>query len=114
MNKDYSKIIALFFLTILLTSSVLNLHIFFHDHDHDHYFGNLGDHHKEQKDTPCELCLLVLNFSDLDYNNSLEFSYESDIQIINNFRKDLLIHKKLYYNQLFSEHNKNKAPPHLS
>ncbi|MEO1030494.1 MAG: hypothetical protein AAFX55_03765 [Bacteroidota bacterium] len=113
MKKVYLKIITLFFLTVLLTSNILNLHVLF-NHD-EHYSGNLCEHHEneDEEDTSCELCLLVLNLNSLDYNNCLEFSYESHIQITNNFGKDLLAHKKLYYGRLFSEHHRNKAPPHF-
>ena len=115
MKKVFIKTIALFFLSILLTSNVLNLHVFFHDHehDHDHYFGNLGEHHNDENNAPCDLCLLVLNLNNLDYNKGLEFSFESDNLIINNFKKDLLVYKRSYYKELFSKHNRNKAPPHL-
>ncbi|WP_422104698.1 hypothetical protein [Winogradskyella sp.] len=113
MKKVYLKIITLFFLTVLLTSNILNLHVLF-NHD-EHYSVNFCEHHEneDEEDTSCDLCLLVLNLNSLDYNNSLEFSYESHIQITNNFGKDLLVHKKLYYGRLFSEHNRNKAPPHF-
>ena len=112
MKNVFFKITALFFLSILLASSVLNLHVYFHDHEHDHYVGNFDEHHDEDEDdAPCELCLLVLNLNNLDYNNTLEFSYESDTQIITYNRKEVLNYSKSHYNQLFSDHNRNKAPP---
>ncbi|WP_299367156.1 hypothetical protein [Winogradskyella sp.] len=113
MKNIFIKIIALFFLSILLTSNVLNLHVYLHEHEQHQCFADSDENHEDEENTPCELCLLVLNLNSLDYNNSLEFSYKSDIPLINNFRKDHLVYQKLNYDQLFSEHHRNKAPPHL-
>ena len=114
MKNILVKIIALFFLSILLTSSVLNLHVFFHEQDQHHCLATSEDHHDdEDEDTPCDLCLLVLNLNNLDYNNSLEFSYENNIQLINNFRAHSLVYQNQNYDQFFSENQRNKAPPHL-
>ena len=112
MNKIYLKIIALFFLSILLTSNILNLHVFFNDHD-THCLTQYSEYDEENEDTPCELCVLVLNLNNLDYNNSATFSFESDTQIIAYHRKEVSTYKAVYRDRLFSDHNRNKAPPYL-
>jgi len=113
MRNTFLKILALFFLTILLTSNVLNLHIYIHEQENSHCLVDSCENNEDnKKDTPCQLCLLALNLNNLDYNNTTEFSLKNHTSIIEHNRKEILTYQELNYNQLSLNDNKNKAPPY--
>lgn len=118
MKYFFVKIASIFFLTVLLASNTVNLHVYFHGEIEDvsHYQNDYSDHNDDNNDkkTPCDLCLLAFNLNSLDYNNGLEFSFKS----INNTEelphKEILSYVELLHKKSYLHKLKNKAPPYLS
>lgn len=113
MKNSLLKIFSLFFLTILLSSNVLNVHVYLHQQEENFQFSDGCADDDDNQDDPCDLCLLALNLNELDYNNSLEYSYHNDSQIIHNYNEELIIYKQSNYELFYSEYGNNKAPPYL-
>ena len=113
MKTIFLKIIALFFLTILLTSNILNLHVYLHEQEDNQELRDTCQNEDDDQHDSCDLCLLALQLNNLDFNNTLEFSYENLTQVINYEKVDVVTYKTPYYDQRFSHHHRNKAPPTL-
>jgi len=114
MKNKFLKIIALFFLTILLSNNVLNVHTYLHQKEvQNHLTNSCGDNNDEEQELPCDLCHLALQLNNLDYNNSLEFSYENDIQVFQLVKIDNNSGKNSLSEQQFYNRKRNKAPPTL-
>lgn len=114
MKNEFLKIIALFFLTILLSSNVLNVHTYLHHKEvQNHLTDSCGDNNDEEQELPCDLCHLALQLNSLDYNNSLEFSYENDLQVFQLIKTENSSSNDVLVEQQFYNRNRNKAPPAL-
>jgi len=115
MKHYLVKISSFFFLVLLLASNITSLHIYFHEQELSHCLNDDNHNNDEnEEEAPCDICLVAFNLTNLDYNNSLEFSFKSFIQIQQIPEKILLgyvetLHKQRYFNK-----NKNKAPPYLA
>ncbi len=106
------KISSIFFLVVLLCSNVTNLHVYFHEHEtSDCQNYDNGDEGEEK--APCDICSLAFNLNNLDYNNSLEFSYESSTITEQPTQKKVISYNNLPHKALYLNKNRNKAPPTL-
>ena len=117
MKTYLTKILSVFFLTILLISNIVNLHVFSHEqihelccheHDLDHNEG------ENDEDTPCDICIIAIHLNNLDYNTTLEFSFENSNKIQHSPEKNILGYVEIFQKQLHSNKNRNKAPPLLA
>lgn len=119
MKRGLVKIAALFFLTILLASNFVNLHVYFHhdvqelDHCQGICHSNENDE-DENQDTPCELCHLAFQLNNLDYNTSLEFSFDGLTYIQHTYKKEFTCYIEQLFKEYYFNSNKNKAPPYLA
>ena len=114
MKNEFLKIIALFFLTILLSSNVLNVHTYLHQKEvQNHLTDSCSGNNDEEQELPCELCHFALQLHNLDYNNSLEFSYENNLQVWQRVKTENFSGNDELAEQRFYNRNRNKAPPAL-
>lgn len=114
MKNKFLKITALFFLTILLSSNVLNVHTYLHQKEvQNHLTDSCGDNNDEEQELPCNLCHLAFQLNSLDYNNSLEFSYENNLQVFQLVKTENISDNNVLAEQQFYKHIRNKAPPAL-
>ncbi len=112
MKSLFVKISSLFFLVVLLCSNVTNLHVYFHEHETSDC-QNYENGNENEESTPCDICLLAFNLNNLDYNNSLEFSYEIATITKQPTQKEVLSYSNLLHKTLYLNKNRNKAPPTL-
>lgn len=89
-----------------------------HDEDSGHCTQKIehsqnNDDNEGHNEAPCDLCLIAFNLNNLDFNNTLEFSFES-LNIIQQItQKKVLGYTEILQNQLYLNKNRNKAPPYL-
>ncbi len=113
MGKKFYKLISLFFLTILLSSNVLNVHAYLHQEENQCITDSCQNSENEnEEEAPCDLCLLAISFNNLDYHNTTAFSFENSVPIIEHNREKALIYQELNCDLLALSSNRNKAPPH--
>ncbi|WP_431157674.1 hypothetical protein [Winogradskyella poriferorum] len=112
MRKNFIKFIALFFLSLLLTSNTIGLHVYLHHENSDQTTSNTQDHDNDQE-IPCEICLIAINLNSLDYDNSFEYKFVglSNDDTFN--KKDVIGYYDSFYNPILSFSRRNKAPPYL-
>jgi len=113
MKENFIKILSLFFLTILLTSNILNLHVYAHQQDDNTCITKSCENENDEKDVPCELCLLALNLNDLDYNNTSEFLSKDLTTTAQYLKEEVLTSQEFYFEQIALNKNRNKAPPYF-
>ncbi len=111
MKLHLIKISTIFFLTILLASNVINLHIYFHDDIQELSHCNNDENEEE---APCDICHIAFNLNNLDYNNSLQFSFKSLNQTQPLTQNKVSGYVEILQKQLYLNKNRNKAPPHLA
>ena len=114
MKPAYYKIIAYFFLSILTIGISSSLHVF-HHHDHHSALKNntTNDEDDHKDDEPCELCLLSLQFNNLDYldiDNATIVENAEDL-LLNSIKTTLP--RELFILDYHLRCEKNKAPPIL-
>lgn len=118
MKVFLTKISSIFFLTILLASNIVNLHIYSHDQIQDfgcHQIDDLDHNESENdKDTPCDICIIAINLHNLDYNTSLELSFENSNKIQHLPQKNTVDYVEKFQKQPYLSKNRNKAPPSLA
>ncbi|GAA4230673.1 hypothetical protein GCM10022291_01390 [Postechiella marina] len=112
------KISSILFLTIILLSKVVNLHAYSHNQAQElsHCQNNDldNDHNQNKEGVPCDLCLLVINLNNLDYNNSLEFSFKSTPITEIDIKENVLNYINLIPQKSYLNKQKNKAPPYTA
>ncbi|WP_299550296.1 hypothetical protein [Seonamhaeicola sp.] len=117
MKNSFIKIASIFFLTVLLASNVVNLHIYFHEQVEalNNCQNNDSENHdnEEDSDIPCDLCHIAFTLNGLDYNKAPEFSIKSTVFTQQYTLKDLTVHVELLHEQPCLNNNRNKAPPSL-
>ncbi|BAO77493.1 hypothetical protein [Winogradskyella sp. PG-2] len=90
------------------------MHSYLHHKEvQNHLTDSCGDDNDEDQELPCNLCLLAINLNSLDYNNSIEFSYENDLQIFKLIKTYNVSGNDYLTDQQFYNRNRNKAPPAL-
>lgn len=116
MKNYIIQISSLFFLVVLLASNTINLHVYFHEQELSHCQDDNTNHNgdENEEETPCDICLIAFNLTNLDYNNTPVFSFKKltkTQQIPENkiFGYVETLHKQSYLNK-----NRNKAPPYLA
>lgn len=112
MKRFLAKILSIFFLTILLASNMLSLHVYFHDEIQE--LNHCQNDHDNEEEAPCDTCILAFNLTNLDYNNNPEFSFENLTLIQQVLQKKQLGYVETLHKRLCLSSNKNKAPPYFT
>ncbi len=113
MKHFFIKISSLFFLTLLLSSNIVNLHVYFHNQIQELEQCQNHDDEQHSDDVPCDLCVIAFNLNNLDFNNTSGVSFESLIPTQQHIQKKILGFVASLHNQFHFNKNRNKAPPHL-
>ncbi|WP_299128779.1 hypothetical protein [uncultured Winogradskyella sp.] len=112
MKNIFIKIGAIFFLAILLTSNVLNLHIYAHQDIDNQCF--IEDEHNEERNNnkdSCEICHIALSLNGLDYHFSSLPNFQNNLTVLNTYRdNDILVSPN--HGIIALTNNRNKAPPY--
>lgn len=112
MKTGFIKIASIFFLTVLLASNVVNLHVYFHEQAKE--LGHLqNDGNDSNSEIPCDLCYISINLNNLDFDNTPEFSFKVSTLIQHVPAENIFGNVELFYKQLYLNNNRNKAPPYL-
>ncbi len=109
MKRFLAKILSVFFLTILLSSNMLSLYVYFNDEVQE--LNHCQSDHDNKEKTPCITCILAFSLTNLNYNNNPEFSFESLTLIQQVLQKKQLVYVETLHKRLCLSSNKNKAPP---
>lgn len=113
MKNIFVKIASLFFLAILLSSSILNLYVYFHHQEKEHCIVDYSTNNEnDEENSTCDLCLLTFQLNNLDHYNTPEFSYLNSTTVFTILNGKEIIYKGLFYTQILSNSNRNKAPPY--
>lgn len=116
MKNALLRILSLFFLTVLLSSNFVNLHVLFHNHTSkevcDSHSHNNNDDNTENES--CQLCIITQCLNHLNYN--LDFNSSFQPKITTEFDESLSesSYSKFFYDKNNFSHNKNKAPPYFT
>ena len=112
MKNTFAKILSLFFLTIILASHTLNLHVYSHQDDETHSSIDTEHNSDDKENSTCDLCLLVTNLNDLDYTNTLEYTYNNKGVTLPFINQKGFNYCNPNHTSLFLSFNNNKAPPY--
>ncbi|TYA71523.1 hypothetical protein [Seonamhaeicola marinus] len=115
MKSYLAKISSIFFLTILLASNIVNLHVYFHhdSHEYDHH-QNDDSNHDSEDNKQCDICLVAFNLNNLEYSTTPQFSFENNNSIPHLQEQNEIVYVDSFYQKFYLNQNRNKAPPYLA
>lgn len=116
MKNTFLRILSLFFLTILLSSNFVNLHVLFHNHTsievcHNHSHNNSDDNTEKES---CQLCVITQCLNHLNYHLDFNSSFQPETTTDCDELLAVSSYSKFFYDKNIFSHNKNKAPPYLT